>query len=136
MNITSLLLKHGIEGLINENENYFKQNIQQALAIKINESFAEIKENAAKHLLYDNQITEDTKELTEFLNFVNNFSSKTYKFKNGFNINITESDVSMLKNLFESLNPTNRQTMVSEIFNDGEVFKQYLKFAQKAQRLL
>ena len=110
MNITSLLLKHGIEGLINENENYFKQNIQQALAIKINESFAEIKENASKHLLYDDQITEDTKELTEFLNFVNNFSSKTYKFKNGFNINITESDVSMLKNLFESLNPTNRNS--------------------------
>jgi hypothetical protein len=135
-NITALLLKNGIEGLMVKNENHFRQNINHALALKLNESFFEIKENVSKKLLYVEKQTANTPELKEFIEFVQNFIPGNYKFKNGSSINITESDMKLLTNLFESLNPHNRQMMVSEIFNDGSKFKQHLTFSQKVKQLL
>ena len=135
-NITALLLKNGIEGLMVKNENHFRQNINHALALKLNESFSEIKENVSKKLLYVEKQTANTPELKEFIEFVQNFIPGNYKFKNGSSINITEYDMKLLTNLFESLNPHNRQMMVSEIFNDGSKFKQHLTFSQKVKQLL
>ena len=135
-NTTSLLLKHGIEGLLEENENYFQSNIAQVLAIKLNESFSEIKESVSKNLLFTENTTASTSELNNFLDFVSNFKPGNYKFKNGSSINITESDMNLLTNLFESLNPHNRQIMVSEIFTDGAKFKQHLTFSQKVSKLI
>ena len=134
-NTTSLLLKHGIEGLLEENENYFQNNIAQVLAIKLNESFSEIKETVSKNLLFTETVTDNSAELNEFLNFVDNFKPGNYKFKNGSSINITESDMNLLTNLFEALNPQNRQIMVSKIFTDGAKFKQHLTFSQKVNKL-
>jgi hypothetical protein len=57
-------------------------------------------------------------------------------FQNNSNINITESDISSLKQLFESLNPSNREKMVSDILKDGSVFKQHLAFSKKAHKLI
>lgn len=135
-NITALLLKNGIEGLMVKNENHFRQNINHALALKLNESFSEIKENVSKKLLYVETQTANTPELKEFLEFVQNFNPGNYKFKNGFSINITESDMKLLTNLFESLSPGNRQIMVSEIFTDGNKFKQHITFSQKVKQLI
>jgi hypothetical protein len=134
-NTTSLILKHGIEGLLEENENYFRANITQALAIKLNESFEEIKETVSKNLLFVETKTNLSEELNTFLEFVKDFKPGNYKFKNGSSINITESDMNLLTNLFEALNPQNRQIMVSEIFTDGAKFKQHLTFSQKVNKL-
>lgn len=134
--ITSLLLKHGIEGLLSENEDFFKQNITQALALKLNESVASTKEAVSKHLLHKDQTTPESPELVEFLNFVESFKPGIHKFKNGSSINITDSEMEMLKNLFESLNPENRQKMVSEIMEDGTSFKNHLTFSQKVKQLI
>ena len=74
--------------------------------------------------------------LSEFIDFVNNFKSGNYKFQNGSNINITDSDILHIKNLFESLNVKNRERMISELFTDGTTFKQHLTFSQKVRNLL
>jgi hypothetical protein len=133
---TTLLLKHGIQGLISENEEFFKKNITQALALKLHESVAEIKTDVAKSLLDKQYVTRPSTEITEFVEFLNKFQGGTYKFKNGSSINITESEIQLLKQLFESLNPNNRQKMVSEILTDGAAFKQHIEFSQKAKRLI
>jgi len=135
-NVTTLLLKHGIEGLISENEDFFKQNITQALAMKLNESVIETKKMVVKNLLIKESFSNNTPELQEFVNFVDKFRSGSYTFKNGSSINITESEISSLKELFESLNPINRQKMVQEIFVDSSSFKQHLNFSQKVKHLI
>ena len=136
MDTNTLLLKHGLESLIAENDNAFKQKISQALALKLNNSFQEIKENVSKKLLVRPVETEGTPELNEFISFIKNFKQGNYTFKNGSIINISESDVAHLKELFESLSPKNRQKMVSEIFDSGTSFKQHVEFSQKAKKLL
>jgi len=135
-NVTKLLLKHGVEGLISENEDFFRQNITQALALKLNESVKEIRENVSEKLLFNDTYTTESGELSEFLNFINNFKPGIYNFKNGSSINITESNIDDLQELFECLNPQNRQKMVSEIFTDAITFKQHLNFFQKAKQVL
>ena len=135
-NVTKLLLKHGVEGLISENEDFFRQNITQALALKLNESVKEIRKNVSEKLLFNDTYTTESGELSEFLNFIDNFKPGIYNFKNGSSINITESNIDDLQELFECLNPQNRQKMVSEIFTDAITFKQHLNLFQKAKQVL
>jgi len=135
-NITTTLLKNSIEGLLSKNDKFFKQNLTQALAIKLHESFLQVKNNVSKKLLYTEEQTPDSIELKEFIDFTKNFNPGIYKFKNGFSINISESDVVLLKKLFESLSPENRQKMVSEILTNEEALKQHLTFSQKVKNLI
>ena len=133
---TKLLLKHGVRSLLAENNNFFKQNIIQTLAIKLDKTVKESKNLVERKLLQKDAITENTQELREFLDFINNFKGGVYNFKNGSSINITESEIQSLKQLFESLNPQNRQKMISEIFEDGIKFKEHINFSQKVMKLL
>lgn len=135
-NVTTLLLKHGIEGLISENEDFFKQNITQALAMKLNETVAETKKMVSQNLLIKESSTRSSEELNEFVNFLNKFIPGTYTFKNGSSINITESEINSIKQLFESLNIKNRQKMVEELFTDSTSFKQHINFSQKVKHLI
>lgn len=136
MDTNNLLLKHGLQSLIAENDHAFKQKISQALALKLSNSFQEIKENVSKKLLMQSVITESTPELNEFLLFIENFEPGNHTFKNGSIINISESDVEHLKELFESLSPKNRQKMVTDIFDSGITFKQHVEFSQKVKQLI
>jgi hypothetical protein len=133
---TKLLLKHGVRSLLAENNNFFKQNIIQTLAIKLDKTVKESKNLVERKLFQRDTITENTEELREFLDFIDNFKGGVYNFKNGSSINITESEIQSLKQLFESLNPQNRQKMISEIFEDGIKFKEHINFSQKAMKLL
>jgi len=133
---TKLLLKHGVRSLLAENNNFFKQNIIQTLAIKLDKTVKESKNLVERKLFQRDTITENTEELKEFLDFINNFKGGVYNFKNGSSINITESEIQSLKQLFESLNPQNRQKMISEIFEDGIKFKEHINFSQKVMKLL
>ena len=96
----------------------------------------EIRENVSEKLLFNDTYTTESGELSEFLNFIDNFKPGIYNFKNGSSINITESNIDDLQELFECLNPQNRQKMVSEIFTDAITFKQHLNFFQKAKQVL
>lgn len=136
-NITKTLLKHGVEGIISENEDFFKQNIEQALAIKLNETVKEIKNDFnQKTLVGIYNESQETQELKEFLDFLDDNTNKTLNFKNGSSINITEANKQDLIRLFESLNLKNRQMMVSEIFKDAQTFKNHLEFSQKVKVLI
>lgn len=133
---TKLLLKHGVKSLLAENNNFFKQNIIQTLAIKLDKTVKDSKNLVERKLFFRDTNTENTKELKEFIDFINDFKGGVYNFKNGSSINITESEIHSLKQLFESLNPRNRQKMISEIFEDGIKFKEHINFSQKVTKLL
>lgn len=133
---TKLLLKHGVKSLLAENNNFFKQNIIQTLAIKLDKTVKDSKNLVERKLFSRVTNTENTKELKEFIDFIDNFKGGVYNFKNGSSINITESEIHSLKQLFESLNPENRQKMISEIFEDGIKFKEHINFSQKVTKLL
>ena len=136
MNNNKLLLKSGIENIIFKNDESFKQSIIKVLAIKLNETIKETELLVSKTMLYRESSTPENQTLSEFIDFVNNFKSGNYKFQNGSNINITDSDILHIKNLFESLNVKNRERMISELFIDGTTFKQHLTFSQKVRNLL
>jgi hypothetical protein len=135
-NVTKTLLKNGIKGLAGLEENYFKQNIIHALSFKLNESISELYKECSNKLLYNNEVTTNTNELKEFIDFVNNFEPGKYQFKNNSVLNITDSEIKAIKNLFEALNTNNRQKMVAEIFTDSETFKNHVNFYNQSQGLL
>lgn len=136
-NISKTLLKHGIEGMISQNEDFFKQNITQALALKLNECVQEIKEETKHKIMFSKFIeTDSSAELKEFLDVTKDTTKKSIQLKNGTNINISEENLKDLVCLFESLDTKNRKKMVSEIFNDPKTLKENLNFIQKAKKLL
>lgn len=136
MPITKLLLKNGIGGLIEKDDGYFKENICQALAFKLNESLEQTQKDAASVLLLKSFVTPESKELNEFIDFVQNFKSGRYEFKNNTVLNITESEINAVKSLFESLSSKNRQIMVQEIFNDSGTFRKHIDFYNETKGLM
>jgi hypothetical protein len=61
MNIAKTLLKNGIKEMISENEEYFKQNIEQALAVKLNDSIASVREEVSNRLFEKTETTDEGK---------------------------------------------------------------------------
>jgi len=135
-NVTKILLKNGLNGLARQDEEYFKQNVVHALAFKLNESISELYKECSSSILYSKKNTADTEELKEFLNFINNFNPGKYEFKNNSVLNITDSDIKAVTNLFEALNTENRQKMVKEIFVDVASFKNHIEFYNQIKGLL
>lgn len=135
-NITKTLVKNGLKGLAALEEDYFKENITHALAFKLNESIDEIYKDCSAKLLYSKFVTEQSEGLTNFINFIENFKPGKYEFQNKSLLNITDSDVESIKNLFETLNPKNRQKMVNEIFTDVDTFKNHVDFYNRTKVLV
>lgn len=136
IDITKILLKNGINGLANLDELYFKQNITQALAFKLDTSIKESYQACSEKLLHADSETKETPELKEFVNFIENFEEGKYEFKNNTHLNITDSDLNSVKSLFEALNPKNRQKMVEEIFQGNLNFKKHVDFYNNSKGLL
>jgi hypothetical protein len=134
--ITKTLVKNGLKGLATLEEDYFKENITHALAFKLNECINEVYKDCSSKLLYSKVITEKSEGLTNFINFVENFKPGKYEFQNNSLLNITDSDVESLKNLFETLNSNNRQKMVNEVFSDAETFKNHVEFYNRTKGLV
>ena len=135
-NLNRILLKNGLMGLAGLNEDHFKTNVIHTLAFKLNSSIDEIYKNASKHLLNGYIPTPETDELKEFINFINTFKEGKYQFKNNSLLNITESDINAIKNLFETLSVKNRQKMAVEIFEDCTSFKHHVDFYNHTKGLL
>ena len=135
MNISRTLLKNGIKEMISENEEYFKQNIEQALAVKLNDSIFAVRQEVANRLFEETQDTKPSEQLEEFVNFVETFKPGKFSFKDGSVLNITEKEKELLKDLFENLNAKNRDQMLNEIFENSLNFKQHIEFAQQIRKL-
>lgn len=134
------LIHRGINELIEENEDLFKQNLMYALAFKLNESIELTKVDIQNKLLkLPLQTTEVTEDVQIFLNFVEGyFKNPTDKIllKDNSVININEEDIKSVKMLFENLSPKNRQTMAENIFESNESFKQHLNFYKNSEALI
>ena len=135
MNISRTLLKNGIKEMISENEEYFKQNIEQALAVKLNDSIFAVRQEVANRLFEETQDTKASEQLEEFVNFVETFKPGKFSFKDGSVLNITEKEKELLKDLFQNLNAKNRDQMLTEIFANSLNFKQHIEFAQQIRKL-
>lgn len=131
-----ILIKNGIREIISENEETFKNSISQALAMKLNTSIQTVRNEISKNILQNESCTKESEDITNFINVVESLVPGKFICKDGSNINITENDIIKIKNLFESLNPENRQKMAQEIFKSSIVIKNHLDFAQKSKELI
>lgn len=134
-NTTKVLLKNGINEMLSENGEYFKQNIEQALAVKLNDSINTVRQSVSQRLFDTETLTENNQDIQNFISFFENFREGKYSFKDGSVINITENEKDKVKDLFESLNPNNRTYMAQEIFQTITKFKQHVEFATKVRNL-
>lgn len=135
MDVSRTILKNGIKEMFSENNESFKENIQQVLAIKLNESITNVNREVSRQLLDNNTTTANSEELNYFLEFITNFKPGKHSFKDGSIINITESEKENIKNLFETLNTKNRELMIKQIFESGILFKEHIEFAKQSRNL-
>lgn len=135
-NTNKILLKNGIFEMLSENEENFKNSIAQVLAIKLNDSMTLVREEVSKNLLNSEAYTTDSQNIKHFVEFVESQVSGKFICQDGSNINITENDVEKLKNLFESLNPENREKMAKDVFKTSTSFRQHVEFAKNTKELL
>jgi hypothetical protein len=134
--LTKILLKNGIKGMLSENESYFKENIVQTLSFKLNASIQEATLALSENLLVSETTTPEAQSLTNFVIFLESFKPGKFKFKDDGVINITESDIKNLKNLFEGLNTKNRLKLTKDIFKSPTHFRQHIEFSKSAKGLL
>lgn len=134
--ITKILLKNGIKEMINENEEYFKQNITHSLSLKLNSCISETKKEIQKNIFTEEFTTEPTQEIKYFVSFLEAFKPGKFTFKDGSSINISEEDLNHVTKLFEKLNPEKRQILVKDLFESAYTFESNLNFAQKVKGLV
>lgn len=134
------LIQRGINELVEENEDLFKQNLMYALAFKLNESVELTKIDIQNRLLkVHTKDTVLTEEIQIFLNFLEGYNQNpTDKIllKDNSVININEEDIKSIKMLFENLSPKNRQKMAESIFENNESFKQHINFYKDSEALI
>lgn len=136
MDSTKILLTNGIKSIIFDGEDHFQKSITEALALKLNNSFQVVRKSFSSKLFEESFETSQSSELTEFLSFCDNFIPGVHSFQDGSVLNITENDLNVLKNLFESLNIENRKKMIQEIFKDKNTFRQHVEFGNSSKGLL
>lgn len=139
MKMTDRMLKNGFNYLIEENEEQFKKSLIDVLSFKLNESINFINFEARKKLLQSkHKFTKNEETIKNFVNFLENYDPQNppkIKLKNDSVINITESEIKAIKNLFDQLNAQNRLRMVKEIFESPNNLRQHLEFYEKAKAL-
>ena len=131
--ISYKLIKNGLQALTEQEDGYFKKNIVQSLSIKLNRAIKDVYGETKKNLMLKEELSKSTKELNAFLTILE--KKEKIQLKNNSIINITDNDADALKELFEHLNPDNRQKMVESVFNSVASFRQHVEFYQKAKGL-
>jgi len=140
MNLNKNIIQSGINDLIEENEESFKQNLIYVLSNKLNETVNNLEYDVKKILLKpkkeDTLVTEDIEQFIEFINSYENHKEHRLILKNKAVINITESEIMSLKILFECLNAKNRKKMAKSIFENAENLKTHVDFYNKVKGLI
>lgn len=134
--ITHTLIKRGLRELLSENEGYFKENVIKTITFKLNESIKEVKSSIHKNMLLVPRFTKKNDDVIKFVNFIESFVPGKYTFKNGMNINISDSDIENIKKLFESLSPKNRERMAETIFESPESLREHINFSNKSKGII
>jgi len=139
MNLSTIILKSGINSLMYESDDSFKKSLVNSLSFKLNEAVKEVQKELSSKILLIKDSTEINEDILMFLEFIDNYNPKTnknLKCKNGTTINITENDLTKIKFLFDSLNSKNRQMMVKELFENQGGLKRTLDFYDKAKKAI
>lgn len=139
MNLSTIILKNGINSLIYESDDSFKKSLINSLSFKLNEAVKEVKKEFSSKILISKETIDVDKNVSIFLEFVENYNSKTnktLKCKNGVTININENDLSKIKVLFDSLNSKNKKIMVKELLEDQAGLKKTLEFYDRAKKVI
>jgi hypothetical protein len=136
----SLILKSGMQHLIQKNEPMFKKSLIDVLSFKLNENINFLTLQTNKSLLYSKyKSTELTENIKLFIEFLESYDPKTntkLKLKNDSVINITEQEIAEIKSLFNQLSPNNRQKMAETIFENKNSLDQHLEFYGKTKVLI
>jgi predicted DNA-binding protein len=138
-NISEIILKSGLQSLIYENDDAFKRSLINTLSFKLNEALKEVNKSLSSNILFKEEKTEITEDVKTLIEFFENYNLKTncsLKLKNNVNINISESDVSKLKRLFNSFNSENRKIMAKELLENSAKFKNTLNFYENVKGLI
>jgi hypothetical protein len=136
----SLILKSGMQHLIQKNEPMFKKSLIDVLSFKLNENINFLTLQTNKSLLHSKyKSTELTENMKLFIEFLESYDPKTntkLKLKNDSVINITEKEIVEIKSLFNQLSPNNRQKMAETIFENKNSLDQHLEFYGKTKVLI
>ena len=133
---SDIVLRSGIQSLIYESDGAFKKSLINTLSFKLTEAIKDIKQSFASNLFHKEIKTEVTPEIEYFINFVENYNSKTnnlLKLKNQSSINIKDHELEILKEMFDCLNVKNRQLMVEELLKNETGIKKQITFYKKAK---
>lgn len=139
MNLSTIILKNGINSLIYENDDSFKKSLINSLSFKLNEAVKEVKKEFSSKILISKETVDVDKNVSIFLEFVENYNpktNKTLKCKNNTTININENDLLKIKVLFDSLNSKNKKIMVKELLEDQAGLKKTLEFYDRAKKVI
>ena len=138
-NLSTIILKSGIHSLIYESEDAFKKSLTNSLSFKLNEALKEVHKNTSAGLFHAEDVTEITEDIKNLINFLENYEIKStnrFTFKNNTSINISEQDAKKIKVLFNSLNSKNRKIMAKTLFEDLQGFKKTLEFYENAKKVI
>ena len=133
---SDIVLRSGIQSLIYESDGAFKKSLINTLSFKLNEAIKDVKQSFASSLFHKETKTNATPEIEYFINFVENYDSKTnnlLKLKNHSSINIKDHELEILKEMFDCLNIKNRQLMVEELLKNENGIKKQITFYKKAK---
>ena len=98
--ISNIVLKSGINSLIYESEDAFKKSLINCLSFKLNEAMRSVHESVSSELLISKEVTPINEDITNLINFFENYNSQTnnkLNLKNNTSINILEHQVENLK---------------------------------------
>jgi len=135
-NLENKILRNGIKTLMEEDDSSFKKSLVRCLSLKLNTAINETQKDFTKRLFEHNESTKITEDIKYFVNFVENYDPITnnrLKLKNHSYININESELKMLTDLFDSLSGKNKQLMAFEILQSPNNIKKNIEFYKKAQ---
>lgn len=137
--LSTIILKSGIQSLIYESDEAFKKSLINSLSFKLNEAIKEVQETTSSGILHLEEKTEINEDVGNFIMFVENYESKSstkLNFKNNTSINISEQDMEKLKVLFNSLNSDNRKIMTKTLFENAYGLKNTLNFYEMAKKVI
>ena len=136
---SNTVLKSGIQSLIYESDEAFKKSLVNTLSFKLNEAISDAKNTFAEQIFNEEMTTTSTPEIETFVNFVENYNphnNNKLQLKNKGSINIKEQELEALKEIFNNLNPKNRQLMVEELLKNENGLRKNINFYKKSKGLL
>lgn len=137
--LSTIILKSGLNSMLYESEDMFKKSLVNCLSFKLNEALKEASHTTASTILFKEEKTKITDDIKTLIDFFENYDSKTnfsLSLKNNTSINIQEQNLVKLKELFNSLNPQNREVMAKTLLENANGLKKTLNFYENAKRII